>query len=262
MSDPMDLHTALPPQLIQSLTDPGTSIQVTAAAFLSQEAVAGNEFPRGCQLKNTIDQIGNQQPYQHQPVASLGKGQSFGVADGGRCTDDPVSDIASGINVGIMEFKVQYSDGQYSLKINEDQLHALLLNAEFVLVQMYSEYGLQWNPFLIRWIELYQHLLGKYLESDYRGGGSANYEMKSNGQSEGGVNVLKLRTAFIGAILNEVEQVSLTAVHSFLRIQIMYLLMHEFSYLVCTLRSPTILPETMQKIWSIIPSMSPNLTMS
>lgn len=208
----MDLHTALPPQLIQSLTDPGTSIQATAAAFLSQETVAGNEFPRGCQLKNTIDQIGNQQPFQHPQVASLSKNQGFGAAEGGRCTHVSDPDFASGINVGIMEFKVQYSDGQYSLKINEDQLHALLLNAEFVLVQMYSEYGLQWNPFLIRWIELYQHLLGKYLETDYCGG-HANYERKSNGKGVGGVKVLKLRTAFIGAILNEVEQVSPTALH-------------------------------------------------
>ena len=165
----------------------------------------GCEFPRGCQLKNTLDQIGGQQQYQQQQYAALTMDQGLGVIGSGKRTDD----LAAGSAGGYMEYKVEYSEGQYTLKINEDELCALLLNAEFVLVRMYSEYGIRRNPFLIRWLELYQQLLDDYLDSDDGDDdGGSQYGRKNSTKSDGEVRLVKVRAAFIGAVLNEVEQVS------------------------------------------------------
>jgi len=204
MSHIVDMYTALPLQLVQSLTNPTTPIRTTAETFLSLEAVVGNEFPRGCQLKNTLDQIGDQQQHQQQQYAALTKDQDHGVIGSGKRADS-----LPGPAGGYMEYRVEDSEGQYTLRINEDELCALLLNAEFVLVKMYSEYGIRRNPFLIRWIELYQQLLGDYLDSD--GGdddGSSQYGRKNSTKSDGEVRLVKVRATFIGAVLNEVEQVS------------------------------------------------------
>ncbi|KAF8429210.1 hypothetical protein EV426DRAFT_571074 [Tirmania nivea] len=203
MSHIVDIHTALPPQLVQSLTNPTAPIRTTAETFLSLEAVVGNEFPRGCQLKNTLDQIGGQQQYQQQQYAALTMGQCHGIIASSKRTDG----LPAGSAGGYMEYKVEYSEGQYTLKINEDELCALLLNAEFVLVKMYSEYGIRRNPFLIRWIELYQQLLDDYLDSDDGDDGS-KYGRKNGTMSDGEVRLVKVRAAFIGAVLNEVEQIS------------------------------------------------------
>ena len=165
----------------------------------------GHEFPRGCQLKNTLDQIGGQQQHQQHQYAALTMDQGLGVIGSGRRTDS----IAAGSAGGYMEYIVEYSEGQYTLKINEDELCALLLNAEFVLVKMYSEYGIRRNPFLIRWIELYQQLLDDYLDSDDGDDdGGSQYGRKNSTKSDGEVRLVKVRVAFIGAVLNEVEQVS------------------------------------------------------
>lgn len=204
----VDIHTALPPRLIQSLTNPATPIRSTAEAFLSLQDVIGNEFHRGCQLKNTIDQIGDQQQHQQQQYET--KTQSHGVIGSGKRTDGP----GSVTSANFMEYKVEYSDGQYTLKVNEDELYALLLNAEFVLVRMYSDYGIRRNPFLIRWIELYQQLLDDYLDSD-----NGDEDMSSRygdkiSKSDGEVKLVKVRAAFIGAVLNEVEQVRNLHLHT------------------------------------------------
>ncbi|KAF8457446.1 hypothetical protein BGX38DRAFT_1265745 [Terfezia claveryi] len=206
MSHIVDIHTALPPQLVQSLTNPTTPIRTTAETFLSLEAVVGYEFPRGCQLKNTLDQIGGQQQYQQHQYAALTIDQGLGVIGSGKRTDG----LPAGSAGGYMEYKVEYSEGQYTLKIDEDELCALLLNAEFVLVKMYSEYGIRRNPFLIRWIELYQQLLDDYLDDDDGDDGSSQYgrNRKNSTKNDGEVRLVKVRAAFIGAVLNEVEQIS------------------------------------------------------
>ena len=208
MTELMDLQTALPPQLVQSLTNPTTPIKDTAEAFLSLKTVVGKEFPRACQLKNTLEQVGGQQQQQQLQLAAITKGQGHGVIGSGKRTDGNVS----GAESGLMEYKVEYSDGQYTLKINEDELCALLLNAEFVLVKMYTEYGIRRNPFLIRWIELYQRLLDDFVDSDYGDeDGNHRYGEVKNGKSDGEVRLVKVRAAFIGAVLNEIDQVSYIA---------------------------------------------------
>ena len=205
MSNTMDLYTALPPQLVHSLTNPYVPIKASAELFLSLKAVLGNEFPRACQLKNTLDQVEDQQQLQRQKNASIAKSQGHGVIGSGKPIDGAGGASA---NAEAKEYKLEYSDGRYVLKMTDDEFCALLLNAEFVLVKMYSEYGIRRNPFLIRWLELYQKLLDDYLDGE---GGSDDESGRRSGvgqRSDVELKLVKVRATFIEAILNEVQQVS------------------------------------------------------
>ncbi|KAI5811398.1 hypothetical protein DFH27DRAFT_25747 [Peziza echinospora] len=194
----IDLTSALPPQLVHNLTNASLPIKATVKAFLSLQAVVGNEFPRACQIKNTLDQVGNQQQQQQQQISKVTKSHGHGVIGSGKRTDGNAG--------GIMEFKVSCPEGQYTLRINEDELCALMLNSEYVLVKVYAEFGLRRNPFLIRWIELYQWLLDAYVDGDY--GDDDGSRRNGDKKSDGELKLVKVRVAFIEAILNEVDDIS------------------------------------------------------
>lgn len=158
----------LSPDLVELLSVFTVTFQSTAANFLSQSSVKEEPFSRVCELHNTLLLLETSK----LPTTVL---ELLRDPDGNGKNKEPEKD--------------------YALK-QAQELLGFMLNAEFVLFELYREYGIRMNPSLSHWVTI---------SKDFDRWLKANTGKDGEPRGEWGVKekVLKIRVAFVKGILCE-----------------------------------------------------------
>lgn len=151
---------ALAPDLVDLLSVWTVTFQITAAAFLAQPSVVSEPFSRVCELHTTLLLLENAK----LPIAVL--------------------EVLRG------DKKVETTDALRQAQ----ELLGFMLNAEFVLFELYREYGIRLNPSLSHWVSV---------SRDFDRWHKANTAKDGQLVGEWGVKekVFKIRVAFVKGIL-------------------------------------------------------------
>lgn len=167
---------SLSPNLVDLLSAWTVTFQTTAAAFLAQPSVISEPFSRVCELHNTLLLL--EQSKQPTTVLEVLR----------ESEDDDGDDTAT--------LKRKSVDPQNDAVRQAQELLGFMLNAEFVLFELYREYAIRMNPSLSHWVTV---------SRDFDRWYKANTGPDGQPVGEWGVKekVFKIRVAFVKGILAE-----------------------------------------------------------
>ncbi|KAL0636554.1 hypothetical protein Q9L58_004509 [Maublancomyces gigas] len=167
---------SLSPSLVDLLSAWTVTFQTTAAAFLAQPSVISEPFSRVCELHNTLLLL--EQSKQPTTVLEVLR----------ESEDDDDDDTAT--------LKRKSVDPQNDAVRQAQELLGFMLNAEFVLFELYREYAIRMNPSLSHWVTV---------SRDFDRWYKANTGPDGQPVGEWGVKekVFKIRVAFVKGILAE-----------------------------------------------------------
>lgn len=166
----------LPPDLLILLLSGFTTPFALTAQTFRQRIPESEHFLRICELHNTLEVL----TLSSEPVVDLRLLREGSRPGSGR---SPVSRRVNGNG----------SSG-VTLKQDAEDLLAFMLNAEFVLWQMYAEFDIALNPNLSHWVGLCRSFEGMRLEDcEEEGVEGIKWGIKES--------IFKIRTAFVKGIL-------------------------------------------------------------
>lgn len=168
----------LSPDLVDLLSAWTVTFQTTATAFLAQPSVISEPFSRVCELHNTLLLL----EQSKLPTA---------VLEVLRESEDGDDD-----NTATQKRKQKNVDPQNDAMRQAQELLGFMLNAEFVLFELYREYAIRMNPSLSHWVTV---------SRDFDRWYKANTGPDGQPVGEWGVKekVFKIRVAFVKGILAE-----------------------------------------------------------
>lgn len=167
---------SLSPDLVDLLSAWTVTFQTTAAAFLAQPSVVSEPFSRVCELHTTLLLL----EQSKQPTAVL----------------EVLRESEDDEDAAAQKRKLSNADPQTDAMRQAQELLGFMLNAEFVLFELYREYAIRLNPSLSHWVTV---------SRDFDQWYKANTGPDGQPVGEWGVKekVFKIRVAFVKGILAE-----------------------------------------------------------
>lgn len=180
----------LSPDLVELLSVWTVTFQTTAVAFLAQPSVVSEPFSRVCELHTTLLLL----EQSKQPTAvleALRESEDNGNNENGNDEDEDDGDGDDD-----QKLKLKNVDPQNDAMRQAQELLGFMLNAEFVLFELYREYAIRMNPSLSHWVTV---------SRDFDHWHKANTGPDGQPVGEWGVKekVFKIRVAFVKGILAE-----------------------------------------------------------
>lgn len=185
----------LSPDLVDLLSVWTVTFQTTAAAFLAQPSVVSEPFSRVCELHTTLLLL----EQSKQPTAvleALRESEDNGNGNDDGNNNDDGDDDDDNDNDDDQKLKLKNVDPQNDAMRQAQELLGFMLNAEFVLFELYREYAIRMNPSLSHWVTV---------SRDFDHWYKANTGPDGQPVGEWGVKekVFKIRVAFVKGILAE-----------------------------------------------------------
>lgn len=178
---------SLSPDLVDLLSAWSVTFQTTATAFLAQPSVVAEPFSRVCELHNTLLLL-EQSKLPTAVLEVLRESEDDDDHDDDHDDDDDTTTT--------QQRKQKNVDPQNDTMRQAQELLGFMLNAEFVLFELYREYAIRMNPSLNHWVTV---------SRDFDRWYKANTSPDGQPMGDWGVKekVFKIRVAFVKGILAE-----------------------------------------------------------